>query len=322
MRITLPVLVLLLAACGGQSRYEYEDRDRWADYEPGQKYYDSSYVPPNRRTADALVDQAARAQQQGRPDQARVDYQQAFLRDRWHTEANTRYQDLMLDNDLQTLVWQEYLDLWIANPTRGDALWYHLRPMFLERIASAPPARGKPLADEDVLALAAVQAGVLEAANDAAALAQVRTALDKHDWIELHRMLIALWPEEELDALVDTYAERAEDDPSNGNNLALHALAIARADAHKAVEILRDGYVLGLPGYWLYYTFGEICADLGRITGADTRETRRQSAGWHRCAEGLYTYAARADRDDLSAELQGVRESLSELAKTGLDAQP
>jgi hypothetical protein len=194
--------------------------------------------------------------------------------------------------------------------------------MFLERIASAPPARGKPLADEDVLALAAVQAGVLEAANDAAALAQVRTALDKHDWIELHRMLIALWPEEELDALVDTYAERAEDDPSNGNNLALHALAIARADAHKAVEILRDGYVLGLPGYWLYYTFGEICADLGRITGADTRETRRQSAGWHRCAEGLYTYAARADRDDLSAELQGVRESLSELAKTGLDAQP
>ena len=131
------VLLLLVVGCSSQRR-DY-DSDPWRDYEPrdDRTTYDETYIPPSRMNADQLVDRALRAERDGRDDQARVDYQQAFRRDRWHPPANERYQDLMLRNDLFDDVWQEYLDLWQQNPTRGDAFWFHVRPM-LERRAESP----------------------------------------------------------------------------------------------------------------------------------------------------------------------------------------
>lgn len=324
MRYFLPLFALLLAACGSQHRPVEED-DPWDTHEPRARYYDRDYLPPGRRTSADLVKRAAESEAQGRDDQARVDYHQLFRSDRWHAQGNTRYQDLMLRNGLDVSLWREYLDLWEANLSRGDALWFHLRPAVVKRLNQKVPTRGKPLSADELAVLADVLADAAskeEAGDNDGALQAVETAIAKHDWIELHRMRISLCDEAALPAIAKEYADRADEDPSDGNALSLYALAIARSDMARALRMLRDGYILALPGQWLYRSLAEICAALGDSTSRTSLDSRRQAAGWYRTAEAMYQYAASVPGAGVTDALSIVQAQLAELQAAGIDSQP
>lgn len=309
------LILLLLAGCGSQSR-DYYDDDEWEDYEPGPRsYYDENYKPPGRRTSAELLKRAAENEAAGRDDRARVEYHDLFRGDRWHHAANTRYQNLMLRNELDVQVWQEYLDLWESNPGRGDALWFHLRPLVLKYTGKAQ-TRGKVLNADELDMLALVLAEVAAQTSDSKALQIVMQALERHDWFELHRLRISLCPESALAEVSTEYAERAEEDPSDGNALALHALAVARTDMARALRMLRDGVVLGLPGQWLYQTLAEICEFQGDATSQGSFDGRRQAAGWYELAQAMQTQAGVLQSTEA---LQGKRKAIAE---QGLDTAP
>jgi hypothetical protein len=313
MRLCLIILALLLSACASQRRPVYEPYDPWADYQPsGRTYYDHNYVPPARRGASALVRQAISAESAGRDDRARVDYHLAFRRDRWHVEANTRYQDLMLRNGLYVILWQEYLDLWELNPERGDAFWFHLRPALMQRQDEAPPRRGRAPSEAERAKLEELLRAIDQMQDTDAARQAVNEALLEHDWPELHRAGILLCPDDELPALAAMYASRAGADPSDGNALALHALALAPTEPQTALRMLRDGVVLELPGYWLYHTLAELCAEHGDAVEGDNRDSLRQMAGWYLTAEALFAYCARAGDGVADDALASVRAALAE----------
>ncbi|MBK8207878.1 MAG: hypothetical protein IPK87_13970 [Planctomycetes bacterium] len=315
MRYTLPLIALLLAACGSQQRPPEED-DPWDTHEPRAKYYDHDYKPPGRRTSADLVKRAAEAEAEGRDDQARVDYHQLFRGDRWHVQGNTLYQDLMLRNGLDMSLWQEYLDLWEANQGRGDALWFHLRPAIVKRQDQEVPTRGKPLTPEQLAVLADVltdAAAKEESGDTAAAMQAIESALEQHDWIELHRMRISLCAEAALPDLAKEYADRADEDPSDGNALSLYALAIARTDMARALRMLRDGYVLALPGQWLYRSLAEVCVALGDSTSRTSVDERRQAAGWYRTAEALLAYCAQVPGVEVTEAQNHVQGQLEAL---------
>jgi len=179
------------------------------------------------RGADWLVELAQRDERGGRDDDARINYQLAFRRDRWHPAANRLYQDLMLKNDLFKVVWQEYLDLYQRNLDRGDALYYHLRPM-LSRLdeASGPepqPKLGQP-------------------SSMAEQIAQATAPADG----------------EELIVKIRKYRELAEENPASGARAYLYTLALGSGARRAQIEVVRSACALELPGFWVRYALADI----------------------------------------------------------------
>lgn len=309
MRYLLPMLALMLAACGSQSRDDY---DVWDTYDPSldRPTYDERYVPPSRMNADQLVERAMRAERDQRDDQARVDYHAAFRRDRWHPQANRRYQDLMLRNDLFDTLWQEYLDLWQTEPARGDAFWFHLRPMLLRRADQPMPLGREPKLSpeqaERANALSAEARNKWDEGDDAGAREAVKQALEIADLPELHRLRIRLAPAEEHAALLEEYAERAEENPAGGDNLYLHARVLALTDPAAALELLRAGWILDVPGWWLRFGIGELCLELGEreLPAANDgyRDAIRSAQGWYALAESFLTACKEARPDNTEAQ--------------------
>lgn len=303
MRFLPLTALLLLAACGSQSR---SDRDNpWEDYDPTVKRetYDETYVPPSEMDADELVERAKRAESQGRDDQARVDYHQAFRRDRWHAEANRRYQDLMLRNGLFEDVWQEYLDLWQQNPERGDAFWFHLRPMLSERGKDFKLVRYKDLADEKVEQInqhTADSAAASEAGDREAAVAAIDKAIEVADLPILHRVRIELLHPADYQSLLDVYAERAEENPANGDAMYLHAHVLSLRDAKAALGMLREAWILELPGYWVRFGIAEVCRELGD-NGIQNEADSASTLGWYACAQAFLEHCLNARPGDKEA---------------------
>lgn len=292
MRYLLP-LCLLLAACSSQGRPTDEES-------PEPDFTVRGDQPEPEAPAERFVREARREDQQGRPDRARVAYQNAFRRDRWLPAANLEYQDLMLRNGLFDVLWQEYLDLWQQHPGRGDAFWFHLRPFVLR-----DPALGVQAADEAPMPDAA--AALLARANQEKpddreqARATVEEALKLCDHRELHLARIELWPQSEITALQQLYAARADDAPESGDAVALHARALARTSRPQAVRLLRDALVLELPGFWLRHELGVQCLALGEnsqyfrsraLPGADAA---RQACGWLLAAEAAFAACTTVD---------------------------
>lgn len=293
----LPVCaLLLLAACGSQSRYDYDDP--WDGYDPTVRRptYDETYVPPSEMSADQLVERAIKAESRGRDDQARVDYHQAFRRDRWHWQANERYQDLMLRNGLFEDVWQEYLDLWQQHPERGDAFWFHLRPMLLERGPDFKSVRYRELSDEQARQIDQLIAESTTAGQDgdvSAAVESLDKALEIADLPELHRIRIELLHPGDYQTLLDEYAEHAEENPASGDALFMHAYALSMRDAQGALKLLRDGWILDLPGYWLRFGLGDICMQLG--DDAFQQGNKTEARGWYSVAKAFLEHCVQSD---------------------------
>jgi hypothetical protein len=300
MRYLPMFLMLLLAACGSQER-EPED-DPWETYDPEVEAhtYDEAYVPPTRMNADQLVERAKKAEADGRSDQARVDYHAAFRRDRWHPGANAGYQDLMLRNELFETVWQEYLDLWQREPERGDAFWFHLRPMLQQRDGTIPLEKAEKLGDEDltrVKELAARSREAADAGDRQGAIEAIDAALKISDDTALHRMRIELLHPGEYTTLLQEYANRAEENPASGDRLYLHAHVLSYRDPAKALAMLREGWIIELPGYWLRFGMAEVCTGLG-----DNEAEQRPKLGWYAVARAFLEQCVETRPDESEAQ--------------------
>lgn len=302
--IPATLLALLVAACGSQSRPD-EDDDPWADYDPQPRStYDETYKPPRTDprpprggSADEYVRQARRFEDAGRPDQARVEYQSAFGADRWHVPANQGYQDLMLENELFDALWREYLELWQQNPGRGDAFYFHLRPLMKRRGLGAVPLEARhEVSDETIAEINALLEDTksrADAGDRDGAVAAIQAALKLADWPILHRVRIELLYPVDYDGLLAEYAGRAADNPQSGDALALHARVVAMRDRARALQMLREGYVLELPGFWLPFGIAELCRALGDEPwagqGAPPRDYTRQALGWYAAARDFFS---------------------------------
>jgi len=319
---------LLLAACAGQSR-PAED-DPWADYDPQPRNtYDETYKPPRteprpaRGSADDYVRRAEAAIARARPDQARVEYQSAFGQDRWHVYANQGYQDLMLENELFDALWREYLDLWQLNTGRGDAFYFHLRPLMKRRGLGAVPLETRhEVSDETISQINTLLGDSTERAKAGdrdGALAAIDAAIKLADWPILHRVRIELLAPVEYEMVLAEYATRAEDNPQSGDALALHAKVVSYRDKNKALDLLRAGYVLELPGFWLPFGMAELCRDLGDQpwTGASltpSTDFTRQQIGWYAAARDFFAICL-ATRPQDPDTLEGHGYATSRLAK-------
>ena len=268
-------LLLLLAACGQQRRAYYGPQPEEPESGP------EAGGRADEWTVEDLMEEAAREERSGRADEARIDYHLAFRHDRWHPGANDAYQDMMLRHKLRRTVWQEYLDLWQKHPSRGDALYYHLRPLLRQRAGRAIP-------------------------------------LDRLENIEKLRQRVDEWPEDETDELVRFFDELAEENSASGDRLSLLARAMHRKDPDRAVRLLREGLILDLPGYWLRFELAEQVRDRAEKERASptgdrsaTRRKREQSGLYRLCA-ALYRLCAdtrpdhREARDGLTAVLKHV----------------
>lgn len=312
----LPILltVLCLGACGSQSR-PAED-DPWADYNPEPRStYDETYKPPRTEprqpkttSADEYVRRAEKAQERGRADEARVEYQSAFSADRWHVPANQGYQDLMLENGLFDALWREYLELWQANPGRGDAFFFCLRPLMKRRGLGAVPLETRhDVSDETIDQINALLEESTDRANDGdrdGAVAAVDSALKLADLPILHRVRIELLYPVAYDDLLAEYAARADANPQSGDALALHAKVVATRDKGKALEMLRAGYVLELPGFWLPFCIAELCREMGDGLNAESRDDRRNALGWFAASRDFFAMCL-ATRPSDPDSLQG-----------------
>lgn len=288
------LFVALLAGCSSHSRVA-DEYDPWANYEPGPRpTYDQTYSAPSG--AEASVARARRAEADGRDDRARVDYHSAFLRDRWHVHANQGYQDLMLRNGLFDLLWREYFDLWQQHTERGDAFYFHLRPLLTRRGLGAltldRPVELPAETMDKINELVRQAAEHANAGNREEAVAAADNAIALADLPVLHRARIALIGDAGDERLA-AYKQRAEESPHSGDAQALHAMVVALTDRHAAANMLRDAYVLELPGFWLAFTLAEICRDLGDDAWTDagpepTRDQKRDALGWYATARDFY----------------------------------
>ena len=255
-RSILPLLLLtcVLAACS--SRRRHVDDDSYVR-EPGtDRVEPADPWTPASTSADDFVAQARGGIKSRRYDDARVTLHQAFRRDRWHPAANTVYQDLMIERGKFAVVWREYTDLYMANKPRGDALWFHLRPMLVKKT---------PLA--------------ADMANDRV--------------LELRREIDAA---QDLPAIIKKFAALAEDNPQSGDMLYLAARARARVDETAAIEMLRGGLILELPGVWLRVGMAEHALAHSKEPGdAKDRDETRSREGWEMLGTWLLIAARDAD---------------------------
>jgi len=310
MRYFATALLFLVAACSSQAR---DDADPWEGYEPDpdRTTYDETYTAPN--AVDRLLARARKAEREGRDDQARVEYHAAFKRDRWHPDANEGYQDLMLRNGLFETVWQEYLDLWQREPERGDAFWFHLRPMVLQREGQAiTPDKLRKLSDEQyerVKELKAEAALKAESGDREGAIGAVDAALRIGDSIDLHRKRIELLQTGDYVALLEEYAELADENPQSGDKLYLHGLVLSLRDPVRALNLLREGWILDLPGYWLRFGVAEVCIGMG-----DNESDERSRRGWYTVAREFARQCTLSlfDDDEAAAMLRYAQDKLKQ----------
>lgn len=303
----IPLLALFASSCS-VGVYRHYTPDTYVD-EPvtsPSSNYPQNYTPPSQRDATWFATEAEIDRKVGDFSEAHINYQRAFRRDRWHPAANEGYQDMMLERGLFDDLWREYLDVWQKHPTRGDAFWLHVRPMLHQN--GIKPVRQirapKVSADDEAAAnklLKSAQAYYL--LDDVrAALRDINAAIELADTFALNRFRILWTRESSLPALVEAYSERAEEDPSNGDNQALLALAIARTDRLKAIELLRDGWVLDIPGIELRRVLAELARDLGDETEGSSIISTRKRRGWYQASAAFFSIVLATNPDDTAAQ--------------------
>lgn len=235
-------LTCLLAACGTQQRPADEPDFSTDPNTPVES------PEPRLGEIESLISQAKLEIKRRDFDEARVKLHQVFRRDRWNPEANTIYQDLQISRGMGDALYQEYLDLYEANKARGDALWFHLRPLLIKRgIKACEVEKHAELTAEQRAKIAELEA--LPAAEGTEA---------QRKETELHRIdqILALDPMNDewvyRRAYIDPeptrnrYKEISEENPGSGDALYLYATTLY--EANDAIEVLRRGWILDLPG--------------------------------------------------------------------------
>lgn len=255
--------VWVLASCGApRSDHEEPEPAGETGSSPEQPRRSPAGYPVD--SADQLVEDARRELRGGRPDEARVSLHLAFRRDRWHPKANRLYQDLMIDEGLFDHLWDEYTDLYLANRDRGDALFWHLRPWLIagnDSLAGSRPPNRKDVLRRDA---------VLAEGEGRKALAE-EWLKDEPQSVPAHRLSQDLAGADETAELASRYGALAEENPENGDLLSLHARMQARTDRQAGLDTLRQGLLLGLPGYWLRLELAELAVESAEA-GGETRQ--------------------------------------------------
>jgi hypothetical protein len=184
-------------------------------------------------------------------------------------------------------VWQEYLDLWQQNAERGDAFWFHLRPMMQQRNDAVVLDKVAKLTDEELVRVNELTAQSREAADAGdrdGALEAINAALEIADYPSLHRVRIELLAAGDYTALLQEYADYADENPASGDRLYLHAHVLSFRDPARALSMLREGWIIELPGYWLRFGIAEICVGLG---DNDANSDRLSAKGWYAAARAF-----------------------------------
>ncbi len=242
-RLLVLASTCLLAACSSQHRVDPEPDFANPDPAPDES------PEPRLGEIESLISQAKLEIKRRDYDEARVKLHQVFRRDRWHPEANTLYQDLQISRGMGDALYQEYLDLYEANKQRGDALWFHLRPLLIKRgIKACEVEEHEETTEED-------RKKASEIANqyDVPDLTMVDQILELDPWeFGFVHERAKLKPKETM----DRYREALDENPSSGDALCLYAMAVWGADRSKqprvaAEDLMRKGWILDLPGILL-----------------------------------------------------------------------
>ncbi|CAG0951295.1 hypothetical protein PLCT2_00209 [Planctomycetaceae bacterium] len=265
-RLLAVVLALFVAACGSQQRPADEPDFTEEPYTPTES------SEPRLGEIESLISQAKLEIKRRDYDEARVKLHQVFRRDRWNPEANTIYQDLQISSGKGDALYQEYLDLYEANKTRGDALWFHLRPLLIKRGIKAcevetykefdePRQRElKIIIESDIKRPETSTAIMIRDLKDAVLdLLKVATP-------PIHFPLIDAVPVKFRNELLTIYEEFASEKPQSGDAVFLLALVLTTAKPGdqgelEALNLLRQSWILDLPGVYLRSGFADIaCA--------------------------------------------------------------
>lgn len=319
-RLLALALTCLLAACTSQHRVDPEPDFTNPDPAP-----DVTPEQPRQGEIESLISQARLEIKRRDYDEARVKLHQVFRRDRWHPEANTIYQDLQISRGKGDALYQEYLDLYEANKQRGDALWFHLRPLLIKRGIKACEVEKEPEQSEEVTArINAVLSEadpVIEAGPGqrtvptlAEARGSLKTLLDKEVLTHRQHLFLALaWFAHGSEKVGDLelhkyYESRVEENPVSGDMLAVLATVTARMSARIdqlmfAIDLLHRGWILELPGIQLPMTFSSLCAWRARALPVapdklEEQDVFRERRGWECLALNLFLTAVAADKNN------------------------
>lgn len=313
----LTILALLFVGCASHNYHLASNNPYSSD--SNYQYQDAEpYTPLAKQDAAWFTAKAEADIRAGDYSEAQINFQRAFRRDRWLIDTNLGYQNMMLERELFDDLWREYLDLYQEYPSRGDAFWYHLRPMLHFRGDSTV----RKVKEKEVSAKAKSQVAELVVAAQTsfgdgeteAALANIEAAIKLSDSFALHKLRIRYTAEGELESLLKVYTERADEDPSNGDNLALQALATARTHRSKAFSLLRDGWVLEIRGIELPRTMAELARDAGDELAGDSDDMLRRRRGWYEISAAFFDLVLRASSEDIEA-VGGYNYALNKLNK-------
>ncbi|KAA0214618.1 hypothetical protein EDM80_06525 [bacterium] len=294
------LLLGLLCACTSQRRPEHDEPNFEVQPAPERP------APASDRVHDLLTE--ARRQAEGADyDEARITLHQIFRRDRWHPEANRLYQDVELKRGQDAALYREYLDLYTRAP-RGDALWFHLRPLLIKRgfgpwPAQAEPAQSKAEYDRIEAALFLQRPADLE--EDIRAL---KALLSMRLTAQQKLRLVERWFGGGNDgaALQDHWAQALEEDPGNGDLAALLSLTLHRASppqAGEALKVAREAWILELPGILLPLALGQAALKLYEAEPGHTVDSARSRAGY---ALTAWHFLKLAQASGLEAAVQGL----------------
>jgi hypothetical protein len=298
-RLIALALTCLLAACSSQHRVDPEPDFTNPDPAPDESH------EPRLGEIESLISQAKLEIRRRDFDEARVKLHQVFRRDRWNPEANTLYQDLRIQLKQGDALYQEYLDLYEANKTRGDAFWFHLRPLLIKRGIKACEVEKHPEPTEEQRERIKELEGLPP--PEGTEEARIRVALARLDEMlaldpmraDLIRRRAYLAPESTL----KKYREMSEDDPGSGDALWRYAMVVLDTNGDEpertALDILRRGWILDLPGKHLRGSIAGICVVyVGRILEhpAENRSASPSEVyGWLELALHFYRIADLTD---------------------------
>lgn len=342
-------LVLAAVSLGSCTQAEKRDENPNRPVEAGdfQKVEELPAIPspgaatPDRATGQ-LWEQAQREAAAGRKTDLLITLHQIRLRDPWHFEANTLYQDVRLETVGAAKVYGEYRELFARDMEDGSALYFMLRPMLLKAsgpaTATGDRARAERAQKQYLECVAAAQRGMpIEEAKP--------LFMKLFEDLPLHVAGHRLWQdmvmneparvasgtpeaaqaemEREMKARVDRlcgeYATLLERHEADGDARYLYErVASLRDPVESSLRYARD-FLGGVSSLWMFYGFGRCAVDRVAAIGSGAEQDPEAAREGHALlclAELCYDACIRGDALSAGEALYGrglVRRGLGRL---------